>query len=108
MLVSHQRPARTAGPAAPCHRQVEVHCGEQGRALAHLWNTYITSLEATVGALRRSNQRLASELAGARTFSSSLAQEVKTLDFLRREVRYWVGPAAGACTRVVICLHTDM
>ncbi len=78
------------GPPAtprPLHRQVEVHCGEQGRALARLWNTAATSLEATLDALQRSNAALAAQLAGLQGDNTSLAQGIKTLDFLRREVR---------------------
>lgn len=66
-----------------------MHCGEQGRVLAQLWNTHITSLEATVGALRGSNASLAAELGALKRDNGSLAKDMGTLDFLRREV--WGG-----------------
>jgi hypothetical protein len=75
---------------------VEVHCGEQGRALARLWNTAATSLEASLAALQRSNAALASELAGLQEDNRGLAQGLQTLDFLRREVR---APGAGLLPR---------
>ena len=33
--------------------QVEVNCGERGRALSYVWNTYLTAHERTVQGLKK-------------------------------------------------------
>ena len=51
-----QLTARGNGPAT--HTQVEVNCGERGRALSFVWNTYLTAHERTVAGLKKDLRRL--------------------------------------------------
>ncbi len=39
--------------------QVEVHCGERGRVLAHIWNAYLSTHEGAMSSLRAENAKLA-------------------------------------------------
>lgn len=39
-------------------RQVEVHCGERGRALAFVWNTFLVTNDKTMSNFQTDNRQL--------------------------------------------------
>lgn len=70
--------------AAP-HRasQVEVHCSERGRALAHAWNASVDASESAMAGLRASNEALRERAAALAARNEELVREFKAVDFLR-------------------------
>lgn len=65
--------------------QVEVHCSERGRALAHAWNASVDASEAAMAGLRASNGALRARMAELVARNEELAREFKAVEFLRRE-----------------------
>lgn len=75
----------TAVGYADLIRQVEVHCGERGRVLAHIWNCHLNTLDSTMMALRQTNVSLQSKIGEVDQEKQSMMKEIKSMDFLRRE-----------------------
>lgn len=63
--------------------QVDVACGERGRALAYAWNCSVGAAEAAVVELRGENKRLLGINSGLTQDMQDINKELKGLDFLR-------------------------
>ncbi|KAG2434787.1 hypothetical protein HXX76_007672 [Chlamydomonas incerta] len=90
-MSAHASAALTVGACiclADIVRQVEVGCGERGRALAGVWNAFVAAHQESVDALHRhaaAQQAEIHELSKRLAERRDFAREMEMLEFLKRE-----------------------